>query len=166
MGIDCDAGGDKLSRIVDACYDLTAMARIASLSIRALLILAIIATAARCGSALFRWGNEAAGVWPWVTLCLAITAGATASACSAVILVRRRNALRVTVVLATTLVGAWVGAFILSDLLTWGSYDHEGGGETVRNALIWGPVGAIIGCWIGSKIRFRRIVSHTQSNSD
>jgi hypothetical protein len=69
--------------------------------------------------------------------------------CSVVLLLNWRNSVRIGVILTLSAIGAFVG-FGLSDPMTWGSYDHLGGRETLQNALFLGPVGAIVGYLIAT----------------
>jgi hypothetical protein len=64
-------------------------------------------------------------------------------ACAIVWLTNERNIKRVAVVSVLSVLGALIGVVFLSEPMTWGSYDH--GGEARRNALILGPLGAIVG---------------------
>jgi hypothetical protein len=100
---------------------------------------------------------EKAARLPWfdryqrLDMGVAVVAGVLA--CAVVLSLRERNfgGMLLVFVLATT--GAVVGVE-LSEPMWWGSYDH--GGETVENAMSFGPLGAVAGYLIANALRVGR----------
>ena len=82
----------------------------------------------------------------WLDVSVGVVTGTLG--CSVVLLLHWRNSIRVAVIVILSIIGAGVGVFILSEPMTWGSYDH--GGEALQNALFLGPVGALIGYLIAA----------------
>jgi hypothetical protein len=92
------------------------------------------------------WAHRSLWYAHYFWLDISIAAATGVLACVVVFLLNQRNAGRVITISVLATICAWIGVAILSDPMTWGSYDH--GGETVHNALFYGPLGVIVGYFI------------------